>query len=312
MKHKFRPLLPGDTIDIIAPGSACSQEEVAEALLFVRGLGYTPRVPYNIVEKTEPYHSQLDGVRFDHLYSALLSTDSKAVWCLRGGYGSARLLPLLQDIPQSEQFKWVIGFSDITAIHLFLMKAWQWPVLHAPVLYQINAGKITEESIQKTLNLIAGQVQGLSYTTITPLNKAAKQTQTIQTVITGGNLSLVQTSIGTPWQVAADNYVLFLEEYDEKGYAIDRMLAHLAQAGILTKVKAVLIGDCEGPKDANDAQNIAYAIQRFADTNPSIPVLKIDGIGHGKVNNPLPFGIKCTLTTGEKASLMFNAGDLYE
>lgn len=310
MMHKVKPLFPGALVDIIAPGYACTQAEVTESELYIRGLGYTARVPQNLVSKTEPYHSQTDEVRFEHLRKALLAPDSKAIWCLRGGYGSARLLPGLREVTPPVQAKWVIGFSDITAIHLFLMKQWQWPVLHAPMLSRLSAGKIAKDSEGQIVSLISCQTKNITYPLV-PLNAAAKETHTLHAASTGGNLSLVQTSIGTFWQMDAENRIVFLEECDEKAYAIDRMLVHLMQAGVLANAKAVVIGDCESVNMGSEVPNITYAIQRFANDNPQLPILRVKGIGHGETNHPLPLGVPITLSTGLEASLQCDLTQCY-
>lgn len=295
-------LTQGDTIDIIAPSYASTPEEQEKACAFLRLLELKPRLP-NLSGNTEPYHAESDEVRFSHLKAALDAPDSKAIWGLRGGYGAARLIPMLERLPKPAHKKWLIGFSDITVLHLFFQQHWGWPTLHAPVLFQLGLQKTAAESVDKLISVLFGQSSKITYRHLQPLNDAAKIPQTIQSTVTGGNLSLLQTSIGTSWQVDTKRKILFIEEVGEKGYSIDRMLTHLEQAGCLKDVAAILFGDMKGmPNQEGEDGNIDYAVKRFA-SHQIVPVLRISGIGHGAINNPLMFNVPATLTLDEKNSL---------
>ena len=299
--HNLLCLKKGDIIDIIAPGSGSTDEDTQKAVQFLENLGLTPRVPNNILG-TEPYHSHTDEIRFHHLNDALNAEDSKAIWCLRGGYGTARLMPMLHKISQPTTPKWIIGFSDVTALHLYIAKYWQWPTLHAAVLFQAGTQKIAPESIDQTLALLRGELKTLTYK-LTPLNNSANAERTIESTVIGGNLSLVQTSIGTLWQLDASEKILFLEDAFERGYSIDRKLTHLAQAGLLDQVEAIILGDMQGDNGTDADQYVEYAIERFV-TKQNIPIAQAHGIGHRKTNTPLPFGISSTLTLGKSPQLI--------
>lgn len=302
MTYKFPTLKEGDIVDVIAPASGSTEEETEKALSFLRLIGLKPRIPDDF-QGNEPYHSHSDAMRFSHLQQALEATDSKAIWCLRGGYGCARLVPMLETLSRPEHHKWLIGFSDITVLHLYFQQRWQWPTLHAPVLFQLGLQRIAAPTVDKIISLLFAQTHKSSYRTLKVLNDAAKQEQTItDTMITGGNLSLLQTSIGTPWQIDCRDKILFIEEVGEKGYRIDRMLTHLEQSRCLQEAKAIIFGDMKGVSGEGEDENIDYAITRFANSI-SIPVLHVPHIGHGTENDPLPLGVRTLLTLGEKKQL---------
>ena len=100
----------------------------------------------------------------------------------------------------------------------------------------------------------------------------------------GGNLTIVESSIGTRWQIETAGALLFLEDVGEKGYRIDRSLNHLRQAGLLNHVEGIIFGECSGP----DEKGIRVAIERFAHETP-IPVYQTDQFGHGQINYPIMY-----------------------
>lgn len=276
-------------IDVVAPGYGGKKEDIALVGAYLKKLGFTPRIPKDIFA-AHPLHSNDDAYRLNHLVKALKAEDSAAVWCFKGGYGTAKLLaPLAKIKPPKE--KLLVGFSDITALHLFLTQEWGWSTLHAPVLWQLIRGKVEAASGQKVAAYIKGKHSPKFR--LAPMNKAA-QDYCGMAEITGGNLALLQSSVGTAWQVNARRQFLFIEEVDEQAYRIDRMFLHLKQAGLFGGVKAILLGDFTFTTAPAELRKIEATLSRFA-AETTLPVFRLTDIGHGTVNNPLPFGKKAEI-----------------
>lgn len=286
MQHykSWLPLQAGDIIDIVAPASRWVDGELQQIQDLLQAWGLKARIPDNVYGN-DLLCANSDEQRFLQLSNALADKSSAAVWCLRGGYGVTRLIPQLLQIAPPPQTKLFIGLSDITALHIFLQDKWGWQTLHAPSASQIAAQKIVPEDIAAFKQLIFGQQRQLTY----PLVALNKIRADVTAPITGGNLTLVQASIGTPWQIDAADKILFLEEVNERGYRIDRMLVHLTQAGILHKVKAILFGDFIGGLEPDGSSLIAPVLSRFAQQQ-QVPVYQCPGIGHDSKSAPLPFG----------------------
>ena len=138
-----------------------------------------------------------------------------------------------------------------------------------------------------------------------PLNAIAQNSIELEGIITGGNLSVIQTSLATNWQINANNKILFLEEINERGYRIDRMLQHLSQANIFQKVKAVLFGDFIGGTEPAGNSLIEPVLKRFAEVN-NFPIFRCENIGHGKINRALPFGTSGEIKMEPEIKLMIN------
>ena len=254
-------------------------------------LGKSVRWAINTPQEQAPlFHSDTDENRLKLLKQELYSNQTEVIWCLRGGYGSARLLDQLQHLPKPKKEKRLIGYSDLTALHLFLNQKWGWQPIHGPVFAELLNDKKAPENFYRLFGFLQGQKPRVLPNLI-PLNEAAlnirykAKTRPLGGSLTGGNLTLVESTIGTPWQIQTKNKILFLEEVEEKGYRIDRSLHHLKQARLLIGVKAIIFGNCEEGGD----EHVAYALKRFAESL-LIPVYKTDQFGHGKYNFPLVYG----------------------
>jgi len=294
--HKLPKLKIGDIVEIIAPASRCSDKSLTELKELLLSWKLNCRIS-NDIFGTDLLCANTDEMRFNSLKNALLDSESKAVICARGGYGSARLITELSKIMPPASQKLFIGMSDITALHLFLQQKWKWPVIHGA----LAPDRFSQESIAAIKSILFGEVDQVEFIGL-PLNKPAEKNSIIEAVISGGNLSILQTSIGTSWQIDGKNKILLIEEVSERGYRIDRMLEHLHQACIFKDVSAILFGDFIGGAEPNGSSLIKPVLERFAQAC-EIPVVKVEGIGHDNVNFPIPLGTKAKLRLGSKIDL---------
>ena len=288
----WHPLKPGAIVDVIAPAGGCSLEILAKIKTFLISWNLRPRLATDLFGP-DWLCANDDDHRFKQLHAALVNQSSSVVWCLRGGYGSTRLLPALMKVDIPAYTKLFIGFSDITALHIFLQQTWHWQTLHGPSLTQIVQKKIDSASIEQCQQIIFGRLQKVTFE-LEPLNQTARASRSIVSSLIGGTLSLIQTSLATNWQILTNDKILFLEEVNESAYRVDRMLNHLEQAGILSKVTALLFGDFIITHSPQQQALTASILQRFAEQQ-SFPVLRCRGIGHGCTNYSLPLASKTIL-----------------
>lgn len=305
MSKSIKPLRPGDLIDIIAPASATSEEFLHKGVSFLESQGFKTRYPENII-KPQLFLSQTDEFRFKSFKKALLSKDSKAIWCLRGGYGSMRLLPQLSRLKKPPQQKLLIGMSDVTSLHLFLNQKWKWPSLHAPLLDRIGKNLITSSNLDEIIKALT-TVDPSLYDQLIPINKSAKTNKKIKGLVRGGNLVLTTASLGTPYQINSKNCILFFEEIGERAYRIDRMLQQLDQAGIFKNAKAVVFGDFTDCHEPDQKNLISETLQQFFNKQ-KIPAFFGLQAGHDMIQRPLFFNTKAQLTCGPKAKMLVYSG----
>lgn len=296
-------LRSGDVVDIVAPSSKCHPIVLERIKELLNSWGLQCYIP-NDIFGDNILCANTDEKRFEHLKYALLNNTSKAVWCLLGGYGSTKIIPMLSSLPVPSHQKIFIGFSDITALHIFLQGRWGWPTIHGPSGYQVSLNKVSNDSINILRDILFKKEQVFLYEQIVPLNNQAKNNLRIHSPIIGGNLHLIQASLGTSWQINADNKILFMEEVNEKAYRVDRVLTHLNQARIFDRAKAILFGDIIDKGEPDGKFIIMKVIEEFSHRF-SLPILKINNIGHGNINNPILFGNCVELSVGENSYLKF-------
>jgi muramoyltetrapeptide carboxypeptidase len=294
----FPPLQAGDVVEIIAPASRSSLQylHALRELLLSWNL--------HCVLSPDLFGDDLlcansDEHRLRLLKQALLRPESKALICLRGGYGSMRLIPGLSQMPAPTTPKILVGMSDITALHLFIGQVWGWPSIHASA----NQDKCLPACIEQLRSLLFADSPAL-HLTAQPLNAKAAESFTLESSIVGGNLSLVQCSIGSLWQMQAKNKVVFLEDVGERGYRIDRMLEHLKQAGLFKDAAAILLGDFNEGTEPDGSSLVAPVLKRFADTC-CCPVIQISNVGHGLNNTPFLFGCLVRVKGGAVVDLIW-------
>lgn len=313
-------LKSGAIIDVIAPASKCSIEELNAGVKELESWGYQVRVPKNIFGNHWT-HSHTNEVRFQHLKQALYS-DSSAIWCVRGGYGSLKLLPSLNKLKRPKHCKLFLGLSDITSLHMFFNQKWGWPTLHAPIVSRIGRGDLPRKSIEelkaivagdivkqefklKAINKLAkqiGQTEYVNQIKLASQEKQVKQVKSVSGVLVGGNFATLMASIGTPFQWQPKNTILFLEDIGERAYRLDRLWEQLEQTGLLWQAKAVVLGDFTDTHEKDGKSFFGEFIRERAKT-AKIPIYLGLPVGHGLIQRTLPLGVKATIAD-KKLSLI--------
>ncbi len=260
-KIKAKPLIPGDKIGIIAPASPVkSSEQVTEAISVLVERGY--RI---VLGKTAiPMSGDLAGsdlVKQAELEKLWYDQSIKAIWCLRGGYGSIRLIPRLWFGLFAKIPKILIGFSDITALELAIWSQAGLVTFHGPVLTHLKSSF----SITKTFELLENREITLNW----PENKIYPEYTVIkkgqaQGVLLGGNLTTLNSLMGTKYMPNFEGVIIFIEEVGEEAYKIDRMLSQLIISGIFGSAAAVLVGRSLPAPSWTEAELIAVFVERLS------------------------------------------------
>ena len=289
---------PGDIVDVVAPASRCTHEDYVNALKAVREIGLVPRVPKQLFGPSVLF-SNSDQERLMQLKAAVYAPDSKLIWCLRGGYGTLRLIPHVMRWPRPRQPKILLGYSELA----FFNEHWQWPTLHGPMLDRFGRGVMSAAERRQLLGLLYGQLEAVEFKSLKPLNAAAKRESKIRSQVVGGNLAVLQSGLAPPGELDPRGKILFLEDIGERPHRVDRMLTQIEQAGWLRSARAVVFGHflLEDPKDRR--QLWSDVIERFAQ-GQKIPVLSGLPVGHNQRRQlTLPFLMPAELKLGRQPSL---------
>ena len=270
---------------MVAPAGPVDRER-CEAGLQILAARYQPVLDEALFVRTR-FLAGDDGRRLDELTAALADDSMKAIFAARGGYGSLRLLPKLRvaDVA-SRPPKPVVGFSDITALHLTLQAA-GWISVHGPTVTQL--GTQPREVSERLFQLLES-----SASLAPPLAGVPLVGGIAEGPLLGGNLSLLTRLLGTAYLPPLDGAVLVLEDVGERPYRLDRMWTHLALAGVFDQVRGIALGeltDCEEPNgDYTSAEVIAALAMETG-----LPCLGGLPIGHGALNMPVPLGVRVRL-----------------
>lgn len=305
----FNYLQPGDVIDIVAPGSPCSQETFDNSVQWIKNQGFEAHYPEDILAP-DLFLSNTDEKRTKYLLEALTNCESKAVWCLRGGYGALRLWPQLEKIKKLPRPKFFIGYSDITTIHQWLNQKMHWPTIHGPLLDRCGDGRLSEAEKNELLGLLTGTKKEIFFQHLKPVNASAvtlmEQNKKIKSTLRGGNLTVYCSSLGTtlsPMYHQKDRFFLFLEEIAERGYRVDRMLTQLKLAGGFEKCQAVFLGDFVGGQEISGENYVWPVIEKFF-KDFKIPVWKGLHAGHGQSQRPVIFNAEAQVFCGPETHLV--------
>lgn len=288
-KKSWIPLKKGDVVDLVAPGFRCSDEELQKAVQFLENWQLRPRVAKKIFGEALLCSQNLK-IRTELLIDALQAKDSQGVWCVRGGYGSLPMAPALLKAKLKGP-KLFVGLSDITTLDVILTQKFAWSVLHGPLLDRLGSKPTDENEVELLRQVVFGETKQVDFPSLLPLNGAAKKIKSLRAPVTGGNLVVLQSTIGTPHQVSFKGKFLFLEDTGERGYKVDRILHHFEQAKMLQGVKALLFGEfVAGDEPHRPGVNFVWPVIEEFCKSRKIPAFKGVQNGHGFIQRPLPLG----------------------
>jgi muramoyltetrapeptide carboxypeptidase len=278
------PLRPGDAVAVIAPASGFDRAS------FEAGLEILAR-RYRLVYDTGIFtkHRYLagdDARRLHELQAALADPGVGAVFCARGGYGASRLLGHLRHTAPPKDRKPLIGFSDITALHLWLATHRRMSI-HGPVLTQL--ARLSAASHERLFALLESAAPAAALTGTETCVAGVAEGRLL-----GGNLSVLSRLIGTPSMPPLEDTVLLLEDFGERPYRLDRIWTHLQLAGIFSRVQGIVLGTFTQCEEQGALYTSAQVLQELAQ-GTGLPCAAGFPIGHGEHNEPVPLGARVRL-----------------
>jgi muramoyltetrapeptide carboxypeptidase len=296
LKNKpIRPprLEPGDTIGIVAPASSFDTNLFERGIRTLKSMGFRVHIPDDLYEN-EGYLAGSDEHRADVIHRLFADRTINAIVCAKGGFGSMRLLPLLDFDLIEKNPKIFLGHSDISALLSAMYTESGLVTFHGPVVTSIS--NAPEKTKQAVIEAIASD---------RPLEFNCANGMTIHPgmvsgPICGGNLTTLCHMVGTPFETGFNDHILFLEDRGEVPYRIDRMLSHMKLAGCLQQLAGLVLGDFIDCGDQQELLRIVTDV--FADT--CIPIMAGFEAGHREQNLTIPFGLDATLDT-DKHTLTF-------
>ncbi|RDY25660.1 LD-carboxypeptidase [Romboutsia weinsteinii] len=285
-----------DTIGIVAPSGPFNRYSLEKIKKSFKKLGYKVKFADSCIGSYKGYLSAEDEIRAKDIEDMFLDNEIDAIMCIRGGYGTPRILDKLNYNIIKDNPKPFIGFSDITALHTVFNQRSNLVTFHGIMAGSVpDWDEFTYKSLLDALNmkdrLIISNPNGEELKTL--VNGKCEG------IITGGNLSLLVSTIGTPYEIDTKGKVLFIEEIGETIYKLDRMLTQLSLAGKFDDCEGIVFGDfCECNKGKEDFELVEILRDRVEKFNkPCIYNLKS---GHCMPMVTIPMGVKCKLDASVK------------
>jgi len=290
-----KSLKEGDKIGIVAPARKIQMSEIKSAVEVFKSWRLEVVLAKNLFAGDRQF-AGTDLQRAEDLQSMLHSHEINAVVCARGGYGTIRLLPLLDFSRFKKNPKWIVGYSDITALHAHVNQNLGVKSIHGIMPLNFPEKGKKNEAIKSLKKVLWGESNEFEFETHS-FNKPGSATGEL----IGGNLSVVYSIAGTKYDINTDGKILFLEDLDEYLYHIDRMMMNLKFAGKLQKLKGLMVG---GMTDMNDNTvpfgKTAYEIIYDAVKEYTYPVCFRFPAGHIENNQALIMGETVELSIDER------------
>ena len=282
-----RALKPGDKIAILAPSGPIKRELVDSAATTLRQIGYEP-VVYPTIDGKNGYFSGTHDERFADLKAAFSDPEIRAILCARGGYGLAIILDSVATLPLEKDPKWVIGFSDISALHSLLASR-NIASIHASMAKQLALGPNDPDNIA-LFEILKGD-----FPTYTFAPDSLNHLGHAEGRLLGGNLAVIQALVNTPYDIIQPNTILFIEDVSEPIYKIERMVYQLRMAGIIGKLKGLIIGQFTDYDPDDIHESMELMISKALADYPDLPVAFNIPVGHVDHNVPLVESSSATL-----------------
>ena len=283
------PLRPGDTIGVIAPAGAVYEDLLARGVRALETSGFRVVLAEGILAR-KGYLAGSEQQRAETLERFFLRDDIAAIFCARGGFGSIQLLPALDPDLIRAHPKIFVGFSDVTALLNWMSQCCGVVVFHGPMVAVEFAGELEGGVSSGFWDALTGkrrlwQIKGSGV-----LRSGGAP---VRGALAGGCLSVLVTTLGTPYEIDTEGKIVFLEDVGERPYRIERMLTHLRMAGKLDHVAGIVTGafnDCESGAERDVTEVLADV---FADA--PYPVVTGLPCGHATPNTLLPIGLTAEL-----------------
>ena len=292
-------LKKGDRLGLIAPGEFITEEELITSIDNLEALGFKISYTKNILSRNG-YLAGTDEQRASDLNEMFSRNDIDGIVAARGGYGCTRILPLIDYNLIEKNPKVLLGYSDITALHMAIYSKTGLVSFHGPV----GISTFNEYTVSNLKNILLYSLENL---TLYNAEDDEHNNSNSFTIISGkssgrligGNLSLMVSLIGTPYDFDPSGKLIFIEEIGEQPYRIDRMLTQMIEAGKFEKASGIILGefvDCEPDKNDLNSFSLKEVLYNCL-FNLNVPVIYGMSFGHIKNKLTLPIGINAELNS---------------
>jgi len=294
-----RALGPGARIGLVAPSSPFDPDAMRSGIAFLEAQGFEVFHLPGLTERRRGFLAGDDEQRAGELMRMFEDPSVDAVFVVRGGYGAQRIMDRLDPQRIRQHPKVFLGYSDVTVLLSFLLDRCGLVCFHGPLVTEM--GSLSPMTRTHLLRILTepGIVGGLPM----PEARWIREGEAAGPLV-GGNLSILCSALGTPWEVRTEGRILFLEDSGEKPYRIDRMLVQMKQAGKLGGAAGIVFGrfrTARGVSPSEQDREAVFQVHAEHTRDLGVPVLSGLPAGHGRANVVLPPGVRAGIGTGGAA-----------
>jgi len=304
IKSLTRPpkLNSGDKVGVVAPAGPVDKTQLQKGLSVISEMGFQPVLGKHVYKRSR-FFAGTDLQRAKDIMDMVLNPEIKAIFCARGGYGTNRILEHLDPRAIRAHAKIFIGSSDITLLLHYLYLHCGLVGFHGPMVAGSFGRAPMKQSQEQFRNILMGKPTSLFCRKAKVFSKG-----TARGKITGGCLTLLCRSLGTPYEIQIRNRILFIEDVGEPLYKLDGMLWQLKVAGKFKDVRGIILGEMVNcnPQKPGDGKLENILSDLFP--KPDMPILTHCPIGHSNEIWTLPFETQATLDTSKKKLELKNCG----
>lgn len=305
------PLKKGDNVFLFCPSSPIiPEEDIEKCKKVIIDLGFNPVIGKSLYENYGGYMAGKAEIRIEDLHEAFSRKDIKGIFCVKGGYSASQLLDKIDYELIKNNPKVFVGYSDVTNLHIVFNQKCNLGTYHGPMVKSnmINDfNEYTKTSFFEAMEKNETKYEEPENMPLSILTEGNTPSENISGVLTGGNMAIIVTTLGTQYEIDTKEKILFLEDVDEEIGSLNRMLTHLKYAGKLSDCKAVVFGNFVVCKNTYTKENQHYELLEllkdfFADYDK--PVIYGMESGHKKPYMfTLPLGAKCSINLQNKEIL---------
>lgn len=288
-------LRKGDAVGVVATAKKVHKAHTLQGIEILKSWGLNVLVGEYVFAEHQQFAGS-DQQRAEDFQAMIDNEDIKAIFLVRGGYGSTRIIDQIDFSSLNKFPKWICGFSDITAIHSHLFRLGI-ASIHAPMPSFFYA--LDEKPLNWFRDLVFGKKLALEVEQHT-LNRNGQ----IGGKLVGGNLSIICHTIGTASEINTEGNILFIEDVGEQLYNLDRMMVQLKRAGFLANLAGLIVGQFTDMKDDDPFGQDANEIVKEHVKEFQYPVAFNFPIGHTNMNHAVPIGVACKLDVNDNSSLL--------
>lgn len=299
---KPKVLRLNDIVGIVAPAESFDRNNLAAGIELIRSWGFRVRYNKNIFKRHWHFagSARMRAMQVNRMFA---DPQVRAIFCASAGYGTGRILPLLDHDVIKANPKIIVGYSDITLLLIYCQMVHKMVTFHGPVV----AGELHEGMSRQTANRLYGMLIGVSVPFRLLENVEVLHAGKAEGMLVGGNLSRLCETLGTFYEVRTKKTIMFLEDIAVNREDFDAFITHLHACGKLQELKGIIVGTLRDENGRYLSSEVVMTTLQEIAAPLHMPIVGTRRCGHGRINLTLPLGVRVRIDTTERSVVLLES-----